>query len=617
MIGIFGLRRKDSQAPAELDCFAATLDKRYQVNAPNGRGGSVGYASHADGFPAVRARTQDRSVEAVVTGAIFNLADFASEAPDLTSAAELILHLYLKDQLGRFREVNGQFAAAIYDKAHHRLLLVTDRLATTAIHIWQQDGELVFATHLFTLLGDQRIARRSNPEAIAQLFTMQRTIGDTTPIKNVLALPAGCIATFDASGEKKSRYWELNWHEDGSSEDDTAEKIAVALRNAVARQSTGPRTGLLLSGGLDSRLIIAAAPAGHLSCWTTASYEGNPELEIARRIANMFASEHHALIVDPAETLNVNDDTVVESGGLYPASTPMSAFLPRAGAGCDVLLTGHGLDYTLRGYYLPTRFVQISGSRGRLPMLKPIPARATGKDVLESLRQGPPLSTVQRIVKAGKADEWWGHQAEGMDRILRPWLDSDEPYNAWDAFILHAVNKHYAFTGMMATRAVADMALPAFDNELFDIYLTLSPKARVSGRHVHKALRRLSPEAARMPNANTFFRADMHHWLELAALYGRAVLRRLRLAHRPALPSRSHSAGSWQNLSHLYRDDPAHRQRFIEIQSRLDGMTCGMLDASALRDCIEEHLNGSRTHVKLLRQMLTHDAWIRRFEINN
>jgi hypothetical protein len=239
----------------------------------------------------------------------------------------------------------------------------------------------------------------------------------------------------------------------------------------------------------------------------------------------------------------------------------------------------------------------------------------SGRDVFEALRQGPPRSTVERIVRRDCASAWWQGQEDQMDRVLRPWLESGDPYNAWDAFILHAVNKHYAFTGMMAARAVADLAIPAFDDEVFGVYLGMTPAMRVSGRLVHAAMRQLAPELAVLANANTQFRADLSPWVEVGALLARAGLRRLGVARRVAVPSSSHSEGSWQNLDSLYRRDPGHRSRLTEIRRRLDGLTCGILDPDGLAACIDEHLGGRASHVKLLRQLLTHDAWVRRFEI--
>ena len=615
MIGIVGLRRADPAAPAELAAFGATVRPQYKVDATNGTGGAVGAVAHVEGFPAGRARAVQSGANVIVTGAIFNVAEVARDRPGVSTAAELIASLYDSDRLSQLAEANGQFAAAIYDRLRHRLVLITDRMATTAIHVWRQGSEVSFATQLYTLLGDRRIARKPNGDAIAQLFTMQRTIGATTPIAGVVALPAACIATFDERGEHRQAYWKLTWRPGGFDDNEGGRLMAGALRRAVARQSVGRRNGLLLSGGVDSRLVLAAAERGRLSGWTTASYEDNPELALARRVAAMFGAEHHTLIVDPADTLAVNDDTVVDSGGLYPASNPMSAFLPRVGQACDVVLTGHGLDYTLRGYYLPTRFLTIGGSKTRLPVLRPIPARPSGRDVFKSLRQGPPRLTIERIVRPERAAQWWRGQEELMGQVLQPWLDSDVPYNAWDAFILHAVNKHYAFTGMMAARAVADLAIPAFDNEVFELYLGMTPAMRVRGRLAHKAMRQLSPAAARLPNANTHFRTDLHQWIEVAALLARAGLRRAGLARRASLPSRSHSEGSWQNLDRLYGDETGHRRRFLEIRDRLDALTCGVLSVDGVASCIDEHLEGRKMHAKLLRQLLTYDAWVRRFQV--
>jgi asparagine synthetase B (glutamine-hydrolysing) len=612
MIGIFGLRCADPAAPADLRALSETVPQRYRVDEAGGRGGALGIAAHRGGFPDGWT-TSRTGAEVVVTGAIFNVGEFA--IPDVRTAAALVSTLYDQDELSRLAQANGQFAAAIYDRAHHRLVLITDRMATTAIHVWRSGDEVVFATQLYTLLGDRRIKRKPDRAAIAQLFTMQRTIGDTTPIAGVVALPAACIATFEGSKERQHTYRLLEWKAAGFDDDEGAAMLADALRRAVSRQSVGQRNGLLLSGGVDSRMVLAAAPEKSLTCWTTAGYEHNPELKLAQRVAELFGAQHTALIVDPADTLSVHDNTVVESGGLYPASNPMSAFLSKVGEQCDVLLTGHGLDYTLRGYYLPARFARIGGSKTRLPALRPRAARPSGADVFDSLRQGPPRPTIERIVRPECSADWWRGQEGEMESVLRPWLDSSEPYNAWDAFILHAVNKHYAFTGMMAARAVSDLAIPAFDDEVLNVYLGMTPQARVSGRVVHKAIRIMAPEAASLPNANTDFPADLNPWLEVAALLVRGGLRRVGLTKRASLPSPMHSAGSWQNIEMLYRAEPGHRTRFQSIRRRLDSLTCGILNANGLAACIDEHLEGRAAHTKLLRQLLMHDAWVSRFGI--
>lgn len=615
MIGVFGLYRAAPEACVDLAAMSKTVGERYIVDAPTAPGAALAFVAHRAKPVASRASSAAGRIEAVACGEVYNLADFRDLGEGISDAATLVMRLMEQDALDRLSAANGQFCAALYERTAHRLTLVTDRLATFPIHVWNRDGEAVFATQLYTLIGDKRIPRRAEPAALAQLFTMQRTIGQITPIANVFALPAGCIWEFDRDGYRLRRYWELRWKRPDFTLAEGATALVTALKNAVARQTSESRVGLLLSGGVDSRLVLAACGDQPPSCWTTASFEDNPELALARQIAAMFAAEHHALIVSPSDTLRVLDETVIESGGQYPASTPMSAFLPAVGEACEGALTGHGIDFTLRGYYLPSKFAEIAGSRTRLPTLRQIVRRPTGTDVLNNLRQGPPAETINRIVRADRREAWWRGQADDMQSVLSPWLESDEPYNAWDAFILHAASKHYAFTGMMAVRAVTNAFIPAFDNEVFGIYLRMPPAWRCSGRMVLRALEILSPGAAKLPNANTGFRADLHPWFEVGGLMLRGALRRLGLARRPTVPSALHSAGSWQNVAALYREDPAHRAHFLAIRNRLDGLCFNQFDPDGLAACIDEHLEGTARHTKLLRQLLTHDAWVRTFDI--
>ena len=614
MIGLFGCCRADSAAAVDLAQMLASVPDSFVCETFITGGGAFARVAHGPGRSGSLAQEGDLTV--LLCGEIFNLEAFDDLVAKPDSAAMLLLRLASVDRLDRLVAVNGQFCAALYDRGAHRLSLITDRLVTFPLHYWESSGELIFATQLFTLIANPRVPRRANAEALAQLFTIQRTIGRTTPLADVHAMPAACIMEFDASGRRERRYWNLEWRARDFSMPEGAELLANALRHAVARQTMGPRVGLLLSGGFDSRAVLAASERGRMSSWTTASYDANPELALARELAAQFGSEHQALIVEPKDTLKVIDQTVIESSGLYPASTPMSAFLPTIGEHCNAILSGHGLDYTLRGYYLPARFAKIAGSRTRLPVLRQISERPTAANVLDNLRQGPLRAVIERIVQGGARDKWWRGLVACMEETLAPWLDSNEPYNAWDGFILHAVSKHYAFTGMMAVRAVGDLRLPAFDNDVFDIYLRMPPAWRCSGRMTQLALKQISPAAFRMANANTGFRAGLHPWLEVAALMGRAALRRLRLLRRSAAPSAIHSTGSWQNLTALYRDEPAHRAHFQAIRERLDGLSFGVLDHDGLRACIDEHLDGRASHAKLLRQLLTHDAWVRTFGID-
>jgi asparagine synthase (glutamine-hydrolysing) len=615
MIGLFGIRFAEAERPADLAAMAGAADpERYRIEALEGCGIGLGAVLHKSG-PA-GSLVQGDDVDVAVCGEILNTADLAEglpEAADAIDAALLIRALYRAGALSRLAGANGLFAAALRDRARHRLVLITDRYCSFPIHIHATERRLAFAGQLATLLAEGGVPRKASAAGLAQLFTLQRTIGRETNIAGVEALPAATILTAGPDGVSEERYWELRWEPAFESETEAAAALADALRAALARQTGhgAEAPGLLLSGGLDSRMVLAASPPGSLACFTTAGYAENPELAIARQLGEAHGKSFTPLTVEPSETLAVLDRTTLDCNGLYPASTQISVFMPAVGEACDVALTGHGLDYTFRGYYMPARFLNLAGSKTRLPALRPVPGRPAGADVLANLRQGPPQSTIERILRPEAADFWWSSQARSLNTVLAPWLDSAEPLNAWDAFILHALSKHYAFTGMMAVRAACNLRLTTYDSAVFQVYLGMPPAWRVRAGVALSAMRRLSPGMARIANANTGSAADLGPWKEVGYVLARAAGRRLGLVRRDALPSAMHSAGSWQNINTLYRQDPEHRRLFQEIRARTDTLSFGLLSAQDLAEVIDEHLAGRGDHGKLLRFLMTFDSWTR------
>jgi len=615
MIGLFGIFNFDRSAFADTSSMSNQLPDHLSINAVARSGASIGYATHGNSCFTEKSYT-DVGLHLYVCGWIANCAEFATPNCPQPDAADVIAHLIKNQDLEGLARINGQFCAAVYDDKTHNLSLITDRNGSFPLYVWKDSQGIAFASQLYVMAGLNRIPKKADSSVIAELFTMQRTLGAATPIAGVKSLSSACLFQVDAQQVTQSSYWELRWEKPEYSKGECAEHLAGALRNAVRRQtSITENTGLLLSGGLDSRLVLAAASRGSLSCWTTAGYELNPELALAKQVSALYGAKHHSCVVSPEESFDVLDETVIGCGGLYPASTPVSVFLPQIDDTVTTLLTGHGLDYTLRGYYLPSHFLNIAGSRTRLPMLRPISAQPTGHDVLNNLRQGPPRGTLDRIIADHRKNDWWRTIGETLDEMLAPWLTSDDPYNAWDALILNNVSKHYAFTSMMAVRDKTNLANPAFDNEVFDIYLRMPPSWRCEGRIVQNAMRVLSPEGAKIPNANTHFAADLGPWLEIAGLLGRGALRRLKILDRPPLPSQQHSQGSWQNMGVVMKEEPRHRRRLKDIQDRADALCLDIISPDHLSACIDEHLEGTQSHTKLLRQLLTHDSWMTSFGI--
>lgn len=622
MIGIFGLFRPNPSEKISLDALAVRHGTGYEIDAPSGTGAALGRCSYRLDLVSSRSSKPDtvrsRGAEVVAIGEIFNGHELLETAqPHPTSdVASVIGRLWEDDRLEALSAANGMFAAAIYEPESHRLILITDRHCGYPLHVWHADGELCFASQLYTILGHPRIPRKPDPEGISQTFVMNRTTGTSTNIANVKPLQAATILEYHDGRVTEKTYWQLQWSRPDCSHREMTHRIAQALRNSMARQTSGDNVGMFMSGGLDSRAILAAAPEGSVSCWTTASFENNPELAIARKMSKYFGAEHHSIIVDPPDILPLLERAVRDTNGLYPASNAFTSFAYPTGESCDHILTGYALDNSLRGLYLPIRYGNVMGSTPRLPVLEKLSSRPTGADILSSIRHFNKPKIVQRIFRSDWLADWWPRHERETDEYLRPWLDSDDPYNAWDGFVFRNVSQHYSFTLVMATRGAANMRIPAFDAELFDLYLKCPPQWRCTGKLVQQALKVLSPETAAMTNANTGFRMDLDPWVELTLLMSRGALRRIGILNRPAVPKKGQSTGSWQDTRILYQEEPDHRKRLLDIRNRLDSISFGVLSSDGVAECIDKHLNGEEDNTKILRYLMTYDAWVNDFGIN-
>ena len=621
MFGIFGRVEIDRNHAVDPQGFVDRHAAELHVDAKPGHGAALGFSSTRPGVASSRfsraAGTTRKALEVVAVGEIFNAPDVVGSAKSTTpgDVATVIAELHDQNDLGRLASANGMFCAAVYEPASHTLVLVTDRIGGYPLHVWRSDKALCFATNLHIILGAPDIPRRLDKDGLSRVFAMNRTFGATTNIAGVEALPAASILRCALPRVAKDTYWQMTWTAPSTDRKAMAHRVADGLRHALERQTVGERVGMFMSGGLDSRAILAAAPSGSVSCWTTASYEENPELRIARDVSQYFGAEHHTLIVEPGDILPQLDKAVRDTNGLYPASNAFTSFALPTAESCDHILTGYALDNALRGNYLPIRYLNVLGASPRIPKLEPIPDAPTGHDVLASFRHFTKRATVERILKRSWLEEWWPAFEDEVDGALRPWLESAWPENAWDAFVFKNVSQHYSFTLVMATRGAANMRIPAFDAELYDLFLESPPEWRCTGELVHEAMKILSPQGAAMINANTGFRMDHNVWVELALLMGRGALRRLGLIERPRVPKAGQSTGSWQDTRVMYQQEPAHRQRLEEIRARVSDVSFDFLDPDGLSACIDEHFAGANDHTKLLRFLMTYDAWLRQYDI--
>jgi asparagine synthase (glutamine-hydrolysing) len=328
----------------------------------------------------------DLGLTIVFNGCIYNHRELRAELEGdgyrffSTSDTEAILKAY--DKWGRdcVSHFAGMFAFGIYEHATGRLLLARDRLGVKPLYLAETAGALRFASTLPALLAGRGIDTSIDPVALHHYLSWHAVVPPPRTILNgVQKLPPATtmLVEPDGSGDLQ-RYWRADFSRQDRYADwtdtDWSDAVLEALRIAVKRRMVSDvPVGVLLSGGLDSSLIVALLETSGQEQLATFSIgfddvgarEGN-EFKYSDVIAEQFGTDHHKIRVDTRRMLPALDGAVAAMSEPMVSHDAVAFYLlsEEVSKSYKVVQSGQGADEVFAGYswYPPLWGVEGSGA---------------------------------------------------------------------------------------------------------------------------------------------------------------------------------------------------------------------------------------------------------------
>jgi asparagine synthase (glutamine-hydrolysing) len=305
----------------------------------------------------------------VYNGEVFNYVELKAELVAAgarfrtASDTEVVLQAYRVWGVRCVERFNGQFAFAIWDRAHRRLVLARDRLGVRPLYLAQHRGAVAFASEVKAIFaGLPDFPRALDPIGLAETFTFWSVVPPQSVFRGVEELRPGYVRVYAPEGMTEECYWRPDYQETfrGTLADATA-AVDAALERATALRvlRADVPVGSYLSGGLDSSLVAAYAHRAITDRLQTfslrfadAEYDETP---FQREMIARLGSEHHEVLVAREDIAAAFPATVfaTERPLLRTAPAPLYllAKLVRA-SGIKVVLTGEGADEMFAGYDL-------------------------------------------------------------------------------------------------------------------------------------------------------------------------------------------------------------------------------------------------------------------------
>jgi asparagine synthase (glutamine-hydrolysing) len=374
MCGIVGLAGRFSQSEAAE--AAARMNATIVHRGPDDEG-----LWAADGFAFAMRRLSiidlagghqpmwsDDGVGIVFNGEIYNYRALRVEleacgyAFATRSDTEVILHLYRKDGLGMLRKLEGMFAICLYDRNQRQLHLIRDRFGVKPLYYAELDGKFYFASEIKAILKVLPSRPDLNRQALHDYLTLRFVPAPDTVWRGIRKLPPAHRLTYSfGSGlQEIERYWQLKFSaSEAEPGRDYLGEFSDLFISAVEKRllAADVPVGVLLSGGLDSSAVSAAAvELGHKNFHTfsVAFSEGGvyDETPHARSVAVHIGSQHHEVQIDRETFVSFLPEMVRHSDEPLAdlASVPLHFVSRLARKDVKAVLSGEGGDELLAGY---------------------------------------------------------------------------------------------------------------------------------------------------------------------------------------------------------------------------------------------------------------------------
>lgn len=315
----------------------------------------------------------DLGLTIVFNGCIYNYRALRAELEGAghrffsTSDSEVIAKAFAEWGPACVERFAGMFAFAVAERDSGRVTLARDRLGIKPLYLSEADGALRFASTLPALLAGGAVDTTLDPVALHHYLSWHAVVpAPHTILRGVRKLPPATVMTVERDGSRsQTRYWDppyerLTEH-DGMGEREWSEAVLEALRVAVRRRMVADvPVGVLLSGGLDSSLIVALlAEEGQRGLQTfSIGFEHGPEIEgdefrYSDLVAERYATDHRQWRVSGRQILDALPEAIAAMSEPMTSHDAIAFYLLSrevSRAGCKVVQSGQGADEVFAGY---------------------------------------------------------------------------------------------------------------------------------------------------------------------------------------------------------------------------------------------------------------------------
>jgi hypothetical protein len=398
---------------------------------------------------------------------------------------------------GRSGSFRGFEIAIQGESAPPRITLFTDPLCTRPVYLLHVKDRLYASDKLATIALNAAGLAEPNWSGLLECAAIGSLYSHKTTLKDALLLPPGEAMEFE--GSKLRRRWKNTLPVDSSLNQaevrkNPADTLQFALTKAVKETWTDPETRLLLSGGLDSRILLAVA-SGKRKALTLEMY--SHETVVAKEVG---AAAGAALDVVPAPDY----EYPLRWAYLVTGAMHDSRFTTHLGLVED--WRKRGIPGIVHGYFHNTMYRGWTVKKyERFPNTNSVLFRWMGNKGYYFDRYGcMPALLAPRLYAMLSPDgqailkKQLKELANSLQTVIVDGYDL-----TFERRLMEFVPRQVYFSVMLGWYEAVDVCSPVFQPALWTWYALSSPKARDRDWAIREVFLHLNHPVAKLPDSNT------------------------------------------------------------------------------------------------------------------
>jgi asparagine synthase (glutamine-hydrolysing) len=554
---------------------------------------------------------REGTVWVVFNGEIYNFQEVRSELEvrghvfRTNSDTEVIVHGYKQWGDEVLNRLNGMFGLAIWDVRQRRLVLARDAFGIKPVYYRIEDDRLYFGSEMRPIRATMPDSAEIDPTAVNLFLRYRFTPSPYTIIRGIRKLASGTKLTVENGRYEVSRWYRFKPSPfvPQKSPSEARDELLELYKRAIKRQliSDVP-VGLLLSGGIDSGLLLALMNLNG-QAWPTytvgyGSTYTDDELADAGDTARILGSRHTPVTITRSMFEEALPKIVasLEEPVASSSIVPMYFVCQRAREDVKVALIGQGPDELFGGYrrHLGVRYDSIwarvpGWMRSAISAgIDALPRNETLKRGVQSLAIPERMRRYQHVLSllaGGQVDGLFQPgfaDAKAGDRILDCWATMTDLMSSTDELgglqFLEVrstlPDELLLYADKLSMAHALELRVPYVDKEIVEYVERLSANLKVrngSGKWLHKQLcRSFLPDSIVKRRKRGFNCTVVDEWF------------------RSDLDS-----------------------TMIEMIQTRSSRIYDYLEKSAVRKLFDEHSSGRHDHHKVLFSLVVLEQWLR------